>query len=102
MPAPQSAHEKLSVADGSYGLPSFFSPGSCPCTLKMMFELGKKIPRINCARFALGGGTATACDATGDNAAAGDAAAGASTTCFSASSPSGSAACPAGKFPTCS
>src|SRR4026209_2946093 len=64
MPAPHCAHEKLSFADGSYGLSSFFSPGACPCTLKMMFELGNRMPRINCARFAAGGNVGVSCDAT--------------------------------------
>src|SRR5262245_64038805 len=65
MPAPHCAHEKLSFADGSYGLSSFFSPGSCPCTLKIRFELGKRMPRINCARFAAGGNVGVSCEATG-------------------------------------
>src|SRR4030095_392093 len=64
MPPPHCAHEKLSFADGSYGLSSFFSPGSCPCTLKMMLELGNRMPRINCARFAAGGNEGVSCDAT--------------------------------------
>ena len=31
------------------------APGSRCCTLKIRFELGKKMPRINCARFPVGG-----------------------------------------------
>src|SRR5262245_14797305 len=54
MPAPQSTNEKPAdcvFADGG----GADAPGSCVCTVKIRFEFGKKMPRINCAMFPSGG-----------------------------------------------
>src|SRR5260221_436893 len=53
MPAPQSTHENPPLAPASKA--AFTSFGSWVWTLKIRFELGNRIPRINCARLPAGG-----------------------------------------------
>ena len=62
MPAPQSVHENgaLAFTPPETGLGG--APGSFDWTLKMMLELGKRMPRITWFRLPTGG-NAGACDA---------------------------------------
>src|SRR5688572_15500276 len=56
MPAPQVVHEKPpACAPGAGG--GVFTPGSWVWTVKIRFELGKKMARISCAMLPSGGKT---------------------------------------------
>src|SRR6266852_5016255 len=98
MPAPQSAHENP-PALLTPGAATLTSSGLLPWTLKMMFELGNRMPRISCAMLPAGGnvGAWLTASGTGDDAA-GDCAAGIVIS-FSAASSTLRSAGPAGNFP---
>src|SRR5436190_4933402 len=56
MSAPQSIQLNPPVSFELVASDGFvFAPGSTVCTVKIMLELGKRIPRMTCARFPTGG-----------------------------------------------
>src|SRR5579883_1049175 len=57
MPAPQSTHENAVLAPAPTWFAFAASFGSFVWTLKMIFELGNRMPRINWAKLPAGGNT---------------------------------------------
>src|SRR3989442_2154491 len=97
MSAPQSTHEKPDVPDWRSAFLRVL--GSLVWTLKIKFDVGKSMPRINWARFADGGndGPCVAVRAVCGVAPAGGAAR--NVICFSAASSALSSDRPAGNLP---
>src|ERR1700674_919065 len=99
MPAPQSAQGNApDAAWTAAGRAGKGAPGSRPCTLKIKFELGNRMPRITWAIFPAGGKDGVLPAAAVVEGRGTDAGAAGNVICFSTASSAPSSACPAGYF----
>src|SRR4029077_3645612 len=96
MPAPQPTQENEVVAPAPTWPGFTGAPGSLVCTLKMMFELGNRMPLITCARLPVAG-NAGPCEAA-EGIACGPGPG--STMAFSAASSAARSVRPEGNLPT--